>query len=508
MHRNIRDLLEAQALRFPHKTFLSFFADRREFSYAEVDQLTSQIANLFLSLGIGKGDTVSLLLPNIPEMVLCYLACMKMGAVAGPVNTHLKSAEIEYILASSEARLVVATGKYWPLIETIQSLLPALRHVLLLDGTTDKARNFQREVEQQDTQLAATEVKWDDEAVIIYTSGTTGKPKGCLLTHGNFLSNAKEISEWLSLSEEDRLLCVMPLFHVNGIVVTMLTPLYIGGSMVLTERFSTHDFWEIISRHQVTSFGSVATMLSMLNHTEYPEGCIEKLDRSHLRFALCGSAPVPPEVMLQFEKSFQCLVVEGYGLSEATCRVTFNPPDQRRRPGSIGLAIGSKVRVVGENDVAVQPGVVGEIVVSGPSVMKGYFRDPEATATSLRGGWLHTGDLGYEDADGFYYLVDRKSDLIIRGGENIYPREVDNILFAHPKIREAATVGVPDELYGDEVKAYVVLREGENATAEEIIHFCLQHLADFKCPKSIQFMPELPKGPTGKILKRELCRMA
>jgi long-chain acyl-CoA synthetase len=432
---------------------------------------------------------------------------MKIGAVAGPLNIHIKSPEIRHILADSEARLLITTTKHWPLIEPVRGQLPALRHILLLDGAAEGALDFHREVERQDTCLSPIQLAWDDVAIIIYTSGTTGKPKGCLLTHGNFLSNAREISHWLSLSESDRLLCVMPLFHVNGIVVTMLTPLYVGGSMVLTERFSTHDFWEIISRYEVTSFGSVATMLSILNHTEYPKGYLESLDRSSLRFALCGSAPVPPEVMLQFERTFRCRVVEGYGLSEATCRVTFNPPDERRRPGSIGLPIGASVRVVDDNDAEVGTGVVGEIVVKGPSVMQGYFRNPASTAVTLRGGWLHTGDLGYRDDDGFYHLVERKSDMIIRGGENIYPREVDNVLFSHPKIREAATVGIPDELYGEEVKAFVVVKEGQEATVEEILSFCRQHLANFKCPKTIQFLPELPKGPTGKILKKELCKI-
>lgn len=504
MPRNICELLETQAQQFPDKPFLCFFDDGREFSYSDVEHRTSQIANLFLSLGIRKGDTVALLLPNVPETVLCHLACLKIGAVAGPLNIHLKSAEIQYILSDSQARLLVTNSTFWPLIQPIRAALPFLAQVVMLNGATDNTLDLDREIEKHGRQLRHTDIQWGDEATIIYTSGTTGKPKGCLLTHGNFLSNAREISEWLNLSEHDRLLCIMPLFHVNGIVVTMLTPLYIGGSMILTEKFSTHQFWEIIARHRVTSFGSVATMLSMLNHTEYPEGYLEKLDRSRLRFALCGSAPVPPEVMLQFERRFQCPVVEGYGLSEATCRVTFNPPDQRRRPGSIGMAIGSKIRVVDANDRDVPLGSVGEIVVSGPSVMQGYLRNPEATGAALRGGWLHTGDLGYVDSDGFYHLVDRKSDMIIRGGENIYPREIDNVLYTHPKIREAAAVGVSDELYGEEVKAFVVLKESEEATAEEIITFCRQRLADYKCPKTIQFLIELPKGPTGKILKREL----
>ncbi|PYV45815.1 MAG: long-chain fatty acid--CoA ligase [Acidobacteria bacterium] len=504
--RNLRELLEAQAEKFPNKTFLYFFDDARALSYAAVDCRVNQIANLFLRLRISKGQTISLLLPNIPEYVLCYFACLKIGAVASPLNIHLKSKEIEYILANSESRLLVTNQKYWPVVEPVRASVSNLQHLLLLDGTSSDTLNFPREVDKESRELAPIPLQSEDVAVMIYTSGTTGEPKGCLLTHGNFLSNAQEIASWLSFSEKDRLLCVMPLFHVNGIVVTMLTPLYLGGSMVLTEKFSTHRFWEIIDRYQVTSFGSVATMLSMLNQTHYPEGYLERLDKSGLRFALAGSAPVPPELMLQFEKKFHCLVVEGYGLSEATCRVTFNPPNHRRQPGSIGLPIGNTLRIVDENDVDVPVGQIGEILVQGANVMKGYFKNPQATAKALHNGWLHTGDLGYVDGDGFYYLVDRKSDMIIRGGENIYPREVDNLLYLYPKICEAATVGVPDELYGEEVKAFVVLKEGEIASEEEILTFCRERLADYKCPKSIEFLKEIPKGPTGKSLKRELMK--
>jgi len=503
---NLRELLEAQVRKFPNKTFLYFFNDGRKISYAALNRQVNQVANLFLRLGISKGQTLSLLLPNIPEYVLCYFACMKIGAVASPLNIHLKSKETEYILAHSESRLLVTNQKYWPVVEPVRAAVSSLQYILLLDGALSNTLSFPEELTKESTELAPISLQREDVAIMIYTSGTTGDPKGCLLTHGNFLFNVQEIARWLNFSERDRLLCIMPLFHVNGIVVTMLTPLYIGGSMVLMEKFSTHKFWEIIDRYRVTSFGSVPTMLTILNQTPYPEGCLERLDKSHLRFALSGSAPVPPEVMLQFEKKFHCLVVEGYGLSEATCRVTFNPPNQRRRPGSIGLPIGNILRIVDENEVHVPLGQIGEILVQGRNVMKGYFKNPEATAKALHEGWLHTGDLGYVDGDGFYYVVDRKSDMIIRGGENIYPREIDNLLFEHPKIREAATVGVPDELYGEEVKAFVVLKEGEIASEDEILAFCRERLADYKCPKSIVFLEEIPKGPTGKLLKRELMK--
>ena len=503
---NLRELLEAQVRKFPNKTFLYFFNDGRKISYAALNRQVNQVANLFLRLGISKGQTLSLLLPNIPEYVLCYFACMTIGAVASPLNIHLKSKETEYILAHSESRLLVTNQKYWPVVEPVRAAVSSLQYILLLDGALSNTLSFPEELTKESTELAPISLQREDVAIMIYTSGTTGDPKGCLLTHGNFLFNVQEIARWLNFSERDRLLCIMPLFHVNGIVVTMLTPLYIGGSMVLMEKFSTHKFWEIIDRYRVTSFGSVPTMLTILNQTPYPEGCLERLDKSHLRFALSGSAPVPPEVMLQFEKKFHCLVVEGYGLSEATCRVTFNPPNQRRRPGSIGLPIGNILRIVDENEVHVPLGQIGEILVQGRNVMKGYFKNPEATAKALHEGWLHTGDLGYVDGDGFYYVVDRKSDMIIRGGENIYPREIDNLLFEHPKIREAATVGVPDELYGEEVKAFVVLKEGEIASEDEILAFCRERLADYKCPKSIVFLEEIPKGPTGKLLKRELMK--
>ncbi len=297
----------------------------------------------------------------------------------------------------------------------------------------------------------------------------------------------------------------MPLFHMNAVTVTTASALYAGGSTVVSPRFSASRFWQIVSDYGVTSFGSVATMLSMLL-AKYPEGVPEGLDATRLRFAMCGSAPVPAEVMRRFEERFECLVIEGYGLSESTCRSTFNPPDARRRPGSCGVAIGNEMKVFDEEDREVPDGDLGEIVMRGENVFKAYYRNEEATARAFRGGWFHTGDIGSRDAEGFFHIVDRKSDMIIRGGENIYPREIDELLYRHESIAEAAAVGVPDELYGEEVAAFVVLKEGREAGAEEIIEHCRAHLADYKCPKSVHFLDALPKGPTGKVLKRELVK--
>jgi long-chain acyl-CoA synthetase len=337
-----------------------------------------------------------------------------------------------------------------------------------------------------------------------------------LLTHANLIANARQISEWMNFGEDDRLLTVMPLFHMNAVSVTTMTALYAGGSTVVSPKFSASRFWDIIEKYRITSFGSVATMLSMLlnqqsaisNKPENPSSQTPNPKSRSLRFAMCGSAPVPAEVLRKFEETFGVLVIEGYGLSESTCRSTFNPPNKDRRPGSCGKPIGNEMKVFDENDNEVPDGELGEIVLRGPNILKGYFKNPEATAKAFANGWFHTGDIGYRDADGFFYIADRKSDMIIRGGENIYPREIDDVLYTHPAVAHAAVIGVPDELYGEEVAAFVVLKDGATTRDEELIAFCREHLADFKCPKTVHFVDDIPKGPTGKLLKRELARIA
>ena len=440
--------------------------------------------------GVRKGDVVSLLLPNSVEYVIAYFACWHLGALAGPINSLLKAQEIAYVISNSEAKLLLVNTEFLPAVETNDiSIIPF-----------DNVEQFAGQPVDE------TQISTDDEAIIIYTSGTTGKPKGCLLTHGNVIANARQISSWLHFTESDRLLTMMPLFHMNAVSVTTMSALYAGGSTVVSPKFSASRFWQIISEYEITSFGSVATMLSMLLST-YPDGVPSGLTTDQLRFAMCGSAPVPAEVLRRFEETFNCLVIEGYGLSESTCRSTFNPPDQRRRPGSCGLPIGNEMRVVDDEDRDVPDGELGEIVLRGENILRGYYKNDQANETAFRNGWFHTGDIGYRDQDGFYYIVDRKSDMIIRGGENIYPREIDEVLYQHPDIAAAAAVGVPDELYGEEVAAVVVLKSGAKTSEQEVIDFCKARLADFKCPKTVHFVEDIPKGPTGKLLKRELARM-
>ena len=497
---SLRELLEERARSTPDKTFLFSEADGRSYTYAEFDAAVNRAALMLAERGIKKSDAVGLLMPNSAEYIIAYFACFKLGALAGPINSLLKAEELTYVLANSEAQALLVGSEFLQRIESIRDELPGLQHLIVFDDEREATAEFAKG-ELPDALISKT-----DEAIIIYTSGTTGKPKGCLLTHGNLIANARQIAGWLGFTERDRLLTVMPLFHMNAVSVTTMTPLYAGGSTVVSPKFSASRFWQIISDYEVTSFGSVATMLSMLLST-YSDGVPEGLKTDQLRFAMCGSAPVPAEVLRAFEETFNCLVIEGYGLSESTCRSTFNPPDERRRPGSCGMAIGNEMKVFDETDREVADGELGEIVLRGENILKGYYKNAEATAQAFRNGWFHTNDIGYKDADGFFYIVDRKSDMIIRGGENIYPREIDEVLYKHPMVAAAATIGVPDPLYGEEVAAFVVLKEGAETNAEELIAFCREQLADYKCPKSVRLVKDIPKGPTGKLLKRELARL-
>jgi long-chain acyl-CoA synthetase len=508
--QNLRDLIEERAEATPDKVFLFSESDGRKFTYREFDITVNRTANLMRSLGIGKGDRVSLFLPNRVEYLIFYFACFKLGAWAGPVNTLLKPQEIQFVLNNSGARAVVTESALYTTLAQSVAGVSCLQQIIVVDAGAEAPGespgglpmiDYGSEVSRQPDDLPPSDILPDDEAVIIYTSGTTGKPKGVLLTHENLLANARQISEWLHLTPDDRSLMIMPLFHVNALMTTCLAALWAGGSVVLAPRFSASRHWEVISEYGVSYFGSVATMLTMLCNT-YPQG--EQVSET-LRFALCGSAPVPVEVLKRYESLFKCPVVEGYGLSESTCRSTFNPIDERRRPGSVGLPIGNEVKIFDDQDREVAHGQAGEIVLRGPNIMKAYYRNEEATEKAFRSGWFHTGDVGYRDEEGFFYVVDRKSDMIIRGGENIYPREIDEVLYQNPKVKDAATIGVPDQLYGEEVKSFVVLREAETASPDELIDFCRERLADFKCPKTIEILDDIPKGPTGKLLKRELA---
>jgi long-chain acyl-CoA synthetase len=370
----------------------------------------------------------------------------------------------------------------------------------MLDQAPEGTLPFSELMKDAD-KLKDREVSEEDVAGIIYTSGTTGYPKGVLLTHKNYVVNADQVSTACQMTEDDRFLCILPLFHVNGQIVTTVSPLFAGGSMVLLRGFSPKEFLPKLSHYRATAFSGVPTVYAILNNL--PDA--EEYDLSALRFCICGAAPMPVEVFETFERKYKAFILEGYGLSEGTCASSINPLDGTRKIGSIGIPFkDQEMKIFDENDKELAPEQIGEIVVRGPNVMKGYYKNEEATRETLRNDWLHTGDLGYIDEDGYFFIKGRKKEMVIRGGENIYPKEIEEVLYKHPAVAEAAVVGVPDKIWGEEVAAFVVLKEGAELKPQEVIDYCKEHLANYKCPRIVEVADSLPKTATGKIQKNRI----
>jgi len=485
----VGNVLRWHAREHPDATFLIDAQTGVQRTYAEVAVRSDGMASTLVRRGVRHGDRVCAVLPNGIELVEVFLASLKIGAIFAPINPAFTPVETGYILDHAGPRLLCTSPA---LLENLGGHGAA--GVLVLDGPDDASFTV-GEAPTADQELAPR-----DPGLLLYTSGSTGRSKGALITHDNLLSNATEIAAWLRLSATDRMACIMPLFHANALVIGVTTPLCSGASTVIAERFSARGFWPLVHHFRPTMFGSVATMLTRLLAAGVPPA---ELRRDSVRFALCGSAPVPIEVMRRFTAVFGIPVIEGYGLTECTCRATFNPVDDPR-PGSAGKPLGNELRVVAADGSGCAPSVVGEVVLRGRNVMAGYFRSPEATEEALAGGWLRSGDLGYLTDDGFLYLVGRKSDMIIRGGENIYPREIEDVIHRLPGVREAAVVGIPDPDYGEAVVACITVHEGHRPTPASVVAHCRQHLAAFKCPTVVHLLSEMPKGPTGKLLKRAL----
>ncbi len=477
-----------------------------EVSYAAFDRRVNQVASGLRGLGVDPGQKVALLLRNCPEFLYTFFACAKLGAVTVPVNPQLKGDEIHYILDNSESIALIAGPEFAPMIEDLAPSCAQLRAVCYTGADAPAGRPmFAGFWEQPDTP-PAEQIAPDAIVRIIYTSGTTGRPKGVLLSHGNYLHNTWSCVTAGQMSAADRMVCILPLFHVNAQVVSMLSALYAGAALILLEGFSPREFLPALARYRATMFSAVPTIYAILNGL--PNASQYAL--SALRACICGAAPMPVEVFTAFEQTYKAFVLEGYGMSEGTCASTLNPLDGRaRKVGSIGVPMpGQEVRIVDDSGHKLPYGQIGEIVIRGPNVMQGYYRDPVATAATLRDGWLHTGDLGVCDADGYLSIVGRKKEMIIRGGENIYPKEVEEVLYRHSAIQEAAVVGLPDPDWGEEVVACLVLRAGQVLGATDVIAYCHQHLADYKCPRVVRFLSELPKTATGKIQKGKLAAAA
>ncbi|HEU5105248.1 MAG TPA: long-chain fatty acid--CoA ligase [Solirubrobacterales bacterium] len=466
-----------------------------ELTYAELDERSARLAALLREKGLQPGDRVGVMLPNVLEFPVAYYGVLRAGGVVVPMNVLLKRREIAFYLEDSGAKLLLA----WHGFGDDASEGAGDAGVELVEVEPESFAELLGNHEP-DNELAATEE--GDTAVILYTSGTTGKPKGAELTHFNLHRNAQIASETTcEIRQGDVVLGSLPLFHSFGQTVSMNASLRVGATLTLLPKFDPGEALEIMQRDDVTHFYGVPTMYGALLH--HPGR--ENFDTSSLRICITGGASMPVEVLHGFEEAFGCELLEGYGLSETSPVASSTHPGRERKPGSIGTPLREvEMKVVDEDDNEVPQGEVGEIVIRGHNVMKGYWQRPEATEEAMRGGWFHSGDIGRVDEDGYFFIVDRKKDLIIRGGYNVYPREVEEVLYEHPKIREAAVLGVPHDQWGEEIGAAVVLHEGEELSPEEVSGYVKERIAAYKYPRLVWFMDDLPKGPTGKILKREI----
>jgi long-chain acyl-CoA synthetase len=463
-------------------------------SYGLLDAGAARIAGLLAERGVGPGDRVGVMLPNVPYFAVVYYGILRLGAVVVPMNVLLKAREAGFYLSDPGARVVFAWHDFADAART--GAEEAGAELILVEPG-----GFEQLVAGAPAREEVADRDGDDTAVILYTSGTTGTPKGAELTHDNLRRNAAIARGLFDLGADAVTLGALPLFHSFGQTCALNATITAGGTLTLIPRFDPGKALEIIERDRVSVFEGVPTMYAAMLHHPGADG----FDTSSLRVCASGGSAMPVEVMRAFEEQFGCKVLEGYGLSETSPVASFNHPDRDRKPGSIGTPIeGVEMRVVDEQGAEVPEGEVGEIVIRGHNVMKGYWERPEATEDAIRDGWFSTGDMARIDEDGYFFIVDRKKDLIIRGGYNVYPREVEEILYEHPAVREVAVVGLPHDDLGEEVGAAVALKDGHDATAQELQAYARDNVAAYKYPRRVWFVDELPKGPTGKILKREI----
>jgi long-chain acyl-CoA synthetase len=463
-------------------------------NYGLLEQAAMRIAGMLEQRGIVPGDRVALMLPNVPHFEVAYYGILRAGAIVVPLNVLNKQREVEYYLRDSGAKLIFVWNDFAVEAE------PAARETGC-DLIAVAPGEFEQTLFQTEAITEMVERDAEDTAVLLYTSGTTGVPKGAELTHANLLTNCRASRDLFDLGAGVVVLGALPLFHSFGQTCAMNNCVVSSGVLTLLPRFEPVKALEIIERDKVEVFEGVPSMYgAMLNVPDH-----ERYDTSTLRCCASGGAPMPVELMRGFEEAFNCQILEGYGLSETSPVASFNHPDRERKAGSIGTPIaGVEMKIVDDSDHELPPGEVGEIVIRGHNVMKGYWNRPEATAEAMRGGWFHSGDLARVDADGYFYIVDRKKDMIIRNGFNVYPREIEEVFYEHPAVREAAVVGIPHDEFGEEVAAAVSLKEGASVTPDELRDFVKEQVAAFKYPRQVWVVDELPKGPTGKILKREI----
>src|SRR5688572_13962699 len=492
---NLATLGEENARRFGEYVALHF--EGRDYTNVQQQRAAARAVRALARLGVGVGDRVVVLLPNCPEVMQAYGGILRLGAVIVPVVFLLSPDEVRHILEDSEARVVVTSPE-------LVSKVEGWTGPVVLVGGGPGGLDWETLLAREDADAPIVPRQPSDLAVILYTSGTTGRPKGVALSHDNLAANARAAASLYELDRTAWALAVLPLSHSYGLTV-MNAGNILGTRAVLLRWFNPELVLEPIERFRVQSIAGVPTMYVYLLHS--PDA--ERFDTSSMRSWGSGAAPLPLEIVEPFEAKFGGRLMEGYGLTEASPVVSAHRLSGVRKLGSVGQPIpGVEVAILDDADRPVAPGEPGEVCVRGPNVMLGYYRLAEETAKTLRNGWLHTGDVGRLDHDGFLYIVERKKDLIIRGGFNIYPREVEEILYAHPAVAEAAVIGMPDPLMGEDVFAFVALKPGGRADADAIIEFCQARLAKFKCPKQVRFVEALPKSPIGKVLRKELRGLA
>jgi long-chain acyl-CoA synthetase len=502
MDFNLAVILRESARRTPGATALILGGDTT--SYAKLDELSDRVAASLAATGLAAGDRVALQLPNISQFVVAYFGILKAGGVVVPMNVLLKAPEIEFQLRDSGASAMITYGPFLgEAAKAAQAAAAGPLYVVDPPAASGHGADFRTLLAggRPDPQLAARGPA--DPAVIIYTSGTTGTPKGAVLSHFTLYMNADVPGRLIDFQDGDVVVTALPLFHVFGLSSIMNTCILLGGAMALVPRFDAAEVLDLIQRNRATVFEGVPTMFFAL--LAVPG--LDKYDLSSLRVAVSGGAPLPAEVIDSFERRSGVTILEGYGLTETASTTTFNISAAERKIYSVGKPIwGVSVQIWGDDGRPLPLGSdhIGEIVVRGPNVMTGYHGNPEATARAFAGGWFHTGDLGYVDADGFLFIVDRMKDLIIRGGYNVYPREVEEALYAHPAVAEAAVIGVPHARLGEEVHAIVAVKAGQALTEAALIDFMKQRVAPYKYPRTVEFRDTLPKSATGKILKKEL----
>ncbi|MDQ0214777.1 long-chain acyl-CoA synthetase [Oikeobacillus pervagus] len=490
-----------------------YFLDRPT-TYGELNAAVNQFATGMEKLGLQKGDHIALVLGNSPHFIIALYGAMRAGITVIPINPIYTPDEISFIANNGDVKAIVTLDLLVPLVEKLSSHLPNVHHYIICETNDERVQNvdptqfsiyskmksFSQILASGSIQYEAPEIQEDETAIILYTSGTTGKPKGAMLTHKNLYSNAKDIGNYLKMSSEDTVITALPMFHVFCLSVCLNAPLISGARMLIVPKFSPREVFRLAKTYQATIFAGVPTMYNFLYQYE---GSVPE-DLLSLRLCISGGSSMPVALLKNFEEKFKVIVSEGYGLSEASPVTCFNPLDRPRKPGSIGTSIlNVKNKVVNELGEELPANTVGELVVQGPNVMKGYYKLPEETAATIKDGWLYTGDLARMDEEGYFYIVDRKKDIIIVGGYNVYPREVEEVLYAHPDIVETAVFGVPNPEYGEVVQCYVVSKNPQ-LDEEQLLRYCQEHLAEYKIPKEITFVKELPKNTTGKILRRAL----